>query len=243
MKQFIRGIGGVVILLGLAGTQAAFAQTSYGDNGLFIHPTADINARHDIRLNVSYLNIPSSSANDEENWIPVNVTVPVNSRVQWGATYVDRIVHRTSFGSGGLFGKYQLVSETDKRPAVAVAASFLGGNLKLVSYSLVASKDITACGHTLGTLHIGGQYVHWHDNDSNSGDERAFVGTNVPITNRFNFIGELGSRLNFDTKASSSLGIQFNDGRGMSVGTGYVNNGRGQRGGFFFGIGRPIGGD
>ena len=60
----------------------SLAQTSYGNAGLFVHPTAEISPEQKLRVNLSYLNVPSSSNNAESHWIPINLNYSLNRRAE-----------------------------------------------------------------------------------------------------------------------------------------------------------------
>ena len=222
---------------------SSFAQTSYGASGLFVHPTAEISPDRDFRVNISYLNLPSSSNNPEGHWIPINLNYSLNRRAEIGATYITRISEGKGRGSEGLFGKYLLLEETKNRPALALAGNFLTGDLRLNSLAMAASKSVFKGDRKLFTLHSGVQYVGWRDRDQDTSGVCGYVGATVPLSRQFSIMGELGTRLAFDNGATSSLGILYNGDHGFKIGTGFANNGRSKTGGFFFGIRIPLGGN
>ena len=99
----------------------SFAQTSYGNAGLFVHPTAEISSEQKLRVNLSYLNVPTSSNNSESHWIPINLNYSLNRRAEIGATYITRILRGEGRGSAGLFGKYLLLEETKTDPQLLLS--------------------------------------------------------------------------------------------------------------------------
>ena len=222
---------------------SSLAQTSYGNSGLFVHPTAEISPDPKLRVNISYLTVPSSSRNPEGHWIPINLNYSLNRRTEIGATYITRIFQGMGRGSEGLFGKYLLLEESNKRPAIALAGNFLTGDLRLNSLSLAASKSVLRGDHKLLTLHLGVQYVSWRDSNEDTTGIREYVGATITLSRHFSILGELGTRLAFDNGATSSIGVLYNGDHGFKIGTGFANNGRSKYGGFFFGIRIPIGGN
>ena len=222
---------------------SCLAQTSYGNVGLFVHPTAEISPDQKLRVNLSYLNVPSSSINREGHWIPFNLNFSLNRRAEIGATYITRISGGKARGSEGLFAKYLLLEETHTRPAIAITGNFLSGDLRLNSVSLAASKSVFRRDRKLFIFHSGIQYVGWRDSDEDTSGICGYVGANIPLSRQFSLQGELGTRLAFDNGATSSIGVLYTGDHGFKIGTGFANNGRSKNGGFFFGIRIPLGGD
>ena len=234
----------IVATIGLfLSIDSSLAQTSYGNTGLFVHPTAEISPEQKLRVNISYLNVPSSPQNSESHWIPINLNYSLNRRAEIGATYITRILRGKGRGSEGLFGKYLLLEETKHRPAIAVVGNFLIGDLKLNSLSLATSKSVFRGDRKLFTLHSGVKYVGWQDDDQDTSGICGYVGATIPLSRQFSLLGELGTRLAFDNGATSSFGILYNGDHGFKIGTGFANNGRSKNGGFFFGIRIPLGGN
>lgn len=235
------GIMAASVALCLGGNVAA--QTNYGNTGLFVHPTAELPLEGRLRANLSYLHLPASSQNAENHWVPFNVAYRPSDRTEIGATYLHRFSRNSSFSSGGLYGKYLLVKEEGKTPGIGVIGNFLSGDIRLNSVSVAVSKSFRSEERTYLSLHLGGQYVGWQTNTRKSTGIRGFIGASIPISERFNIIGELGTRLHFDRAATSGVGLQYNTPSGMNLGIGYVNNGQSRNGGFFFGVGIPLGGN
>src|ERR1043166_4958862 len=114
-----------ILMLGFAGTIAS-GQTVYGPGGLFIHPTAFTPSKDATGINVSYFTQKIGAARTE--WIPVSLTYSPENRIELGALYVNRLARSEHRDSGGAFAKFQFLEPKDRRPAIAIAASYIGGD-------------------------------------------------------------------------------------------------------------------
>ncbi len=219
---------------------SAGAQTIYGPGGLFIHPTAFTARRGATGLNVSWFT-QEPKVGPKTEWLPVALTHAFTSQDEAGALYVDRRSPSGHTSSGGAFYKHQFLPDTDSRPAFALSASYIGGNIQLSSVSGIASHRLAPSGKNGITLHLGAQWVRRADIPVTQDDLSAFVGAELPLSHGLRLVGDVGTRLKFDRSATSGAGLVWSSPRGLNLGVGYVNAGRGDNNRFFIGIGYPIG--
>lgn len=229
------------LLLLLLAPTAVRAQTAYGPGGLFIHPTALVRPAKSIGLNVSWFEqkVPHKPLT---SWLPVSVIAGVGGKAEVGAVYVHRLDLSSNASSGGAFAKYQFVSDTERSPAVAVAASYLGGTIQLSSVSLVASHRFGTNPRALAG-HLGAQWAQRADIPHTKDDAGFFAGLEAPLSDRVSLVAEYGTRFHFDYKERSALGVVWHGPKGYQVGIGAVNVGRSGDHRFFIGVGFPLGGN
>ena len=233
----------VSLCLTLACIGTAHAQTLYGPGGLFIHPTAFTLSAHSLTASASWFSQKIEGSRASE-WVPLGLSYGVTDRLEVGVLYVDRLASTgLRRGSGGLFLRDQLVSETAGRPAIALSASYLGSDVKLASASASAGYHFRSRGHTV-LIGDGGVQWGWRGDDVPSGSAVSFfVGAEAPLKYGVSLIAEYGTRFSFDYKESSALGVMWRSRSGVSVAAGYVNVGRSSSNRFFVGVGIPIGGN
>ena len=221
----------------------AESQTLYGPGGLFIHPTAFTPQRGELSLSASWFSQHITGQRSTE-WAPLGLSYGLTDRLEIGAMYVDRL--RTTGlrrGSGGLFVRNQLLPERSHRPAVALSASYLGGDVLLASVAGTASYHFRRGTRTTIVGHAGVQWG-WRGDGVPACDALSlFLGAEIPLGKGFSVLGEYGTRFAFDYKERSSLGVMWRAPRGFSVAVGYVNVGRSSENRFFVGVGIPIGGN
>lgn len=233
-------IGAAGLLL-VAGSRPGAAQTAYGPGGLFIHPTAFVRPSGAATLNISWFEqkLPGSPT---ASWLPVSLTAGVGGRAEVGAIYVNRLDLSSGGSSGGVFAKVQLMPDSANRPAVALAASYLGGGIQLSSVSAVASHRFGEGTRSI-TGHFGAQWARRADIPVSRDDTGLFAGVEIPLSRRLSLVGEYGTRFDFDYKERSALGLVWRGARGYQIGVGAVNVGRSRDQRFFVGVGFPLGGN
>ena len=174
---------------------------------------------------------------------PASLGYALSDRTEGGVLYVRHTggdVHSHSHFGG--FAKYQLLTPTPSRPAVAIAGTFRNTDMLKQSLAVVASHHFARGGRTMLTAHAGikwGKANHEHHGQS---DAAGFVGLEYPLARRLRLVGETSTRFSFEPGAASSLGIAWDAPNGSNVGLGFVNIGRSDSARFFFGVGYPIGG-
>jgi len=219
------------------------AQTLYGPGGLFIHPTAYTPAAHAFEASASWFSQKIDGSRATE-WVPLGVSYGVTDRLEVGAMYVNRLsAAGLSRGSAGLFLRDQLVTETPRRPAVALSASYLGSDVKLASVAASAGYHLQSRGHTILVGHGGIQWGWRGDDVPSSNSVSVFGGVEVPLKYGVSALAEYGTRFSFDYKESSAFGLMWRSRKGISVAVGFVNVGRSSSERFFVGVGVPIGGN
>lgn len=246
MKRFsMTMVSAAVLLAAFGDARPAQAQTVYGPAGLFVHPSAFVPERSGLMLNVSWFSQTTPGRRTE--WVPISVSTKLGERAQAGALLVERRAgsYRSSVGA---FGKYQIMPQAHKRPAVAVAASLLTGDVEQSSLSLAASHRFRNKDGEIFTAHVGGQWVRRDDipNSSAQSDIAAYYGFEIPIGQRWGgawrLAAETDSKLKFDRRSASAYGVMWAGNSGINVGVGYVNSGRSDTNRFFVGVGYPLGG-
>jgi hypothetical protein len=231
----------LLALVFLLHSLGAGAQTTYGPGGLFIHPTASVRPEGSLGLNVSWFEqkVPGRPL---ASWLPVSVIVGVDGRTEVGATYLRRLDLSSNASSGGVFVKHQFARQTERSPAVAVAASYLGGGVQLSSVSLVASHRFGP-GERSVTGHLGTQWAGRADISKSEDDGGIFAGIEAPLARRLALVAEYGTRFSFDYKERTAIGLVWREPNGYQVGVGAVNVGRSGGNRFFIGVGFPLGGN
>lgn len=239
MRYGVRILTLLLLLSGLSGR--VWAQTAYGPGGLFVHPTAFTSARGTPQLNVSYFTQQISGQRETE-WLPVSFTYSPTDRSEIGALYLNRRAGSHRGDSGGLFGKYQLVPDSVHAPAVAIAGSWLSGDVKLASLAGVVSHSFRYRDRAALTAHLGVQWARRADIANAQDDTAGFGGLELPIGKELSLVGELGSRFRFDRSQTSAVGLMWAPSRSLHVGIGFVNVGRSTGNRFFVGVGYRLGG-
>src|SRR5579871_2272288 len=222
MKRGWQNLFGIVLLMGFG--SVAQAQTLYGPGGLFIHPTAFTSPQGRFGLNVSYFTQLVGS-NTSTDWIPVSLTYSVSNRAEIGALFLERRFgeYRTSAGA---FVRYQILPDATSHPALAIAGSYLDGDVKQSSVSAVFSHVFRHNGRTLLALHAGGQWARRSDIIDPSDGVSGFLAASVPLGSRFSLVGEAGTKFGFDRHETSAFGLTWQASKIIQLGIGFVNTGR-----------------
>ncbi|HLK60860.1 MAG TPA: hypothetical protein VKU00_30125 [Chthonomonadaceae bacterium] len=242
MPNRLNSLIGLMLLAMVGGPVSA--QTIYGPGGLFVHPTAFPQARNSTTFNVSFLTQRDPDDTSETGYLPISLVTNLNGRTDVGALYLHRNLGDQRRESGGLFARYALSPDRPDRPALAIVVSFLAGDVRQSSVTLVASHQITRIAtitRPLFTLHAGLMYGRRDDVAPASDGLSVYGGASVPLGHDFALIGEIGTQFAFDDRAASAFGLQYT-GRGYSLGIGFVNTGRSDGERFFVGVGFGIGG-
>lgn len=240
LKNRVCALVGLTVLLSLSSLGGA--QTIYGPGGLFVHPSAFVPQRGAIGLNVSWFS-QKIDAGGRTEWLPVSLTYGATERLEVGALYVNRRARGRQRDSGGVFAKYQIGKDSAGGPAIALAGSYVGGDVQQSSLSLVASHAFKRGDQTLFTAHLGGQWARRADIPVTKDDFGGFIGLELPLIDGLSLVGEAGTRFRFDRNSTSAIGLMWKARNGISIGVGYVNVGRSDNNRFFVGVGYPFGGN
>jgi hypothetical protein len=90
--------------------------------------------------------------------------------------------------------------------------------------------------------HAGVQWAARSDIPKSQDDVAVYVGGQVPLSESLSLVGEAATKLKFNRKAASAIGLMWTGSNGMGLGIAYLNAGRSQKHEFFIGVGFPIGG-
>ena len=245
LVRFAAGVSGVAALLAGVSAGSASAQTVYGPNGLFVHPTAYIQPRGTFNFNFSFLQVDPANGTSINNWIPMSVSYGINEKFHAGLTSLVRRQRGRTENSYGAFFRGQLADGSRDGTQVAVNLSFMGGDIKQGAAQIVASRVIAPSarrgpivGHA-GVQMVGRGDLPGEDSETAVG---AFLGVEVPLAPSLRLVAEGATKLSFDKRPASSVGVMYAfPNSNVDIGLGYVNAGRSRTNEFFFGIGFPLG--
>lgn len=237
MTSTTRAILAGVLLLGAAAT--ARAQSTYGPGGMFVHPNALMRAPGVWNVGASWFRQEGGERRTE--WAPFTVTGGITERLEAGVMLVRERTAAPATHSAGLFAKVRIQDFDASRPAIAVAASHIGGPVALTSVSVAGTWKIP--GAPENTLaHAGVQWARRADGGRTRDDVAPYVGVQLPVTRDISAVAEYGTRFGFDRAARSGFGAVWSAPAGHQVALGWVNIGRSQENQFFVGVGYPLGG-
>src|SRR4051794_16908449 len=113
------------LLLAVLLAAPAGAQSLYGPGGLFLHPSAALPQKG--KLTPGFLILPQHNpdAHEDRTWFSGSLDYGLTDRLEIGATYLKISDWGRSASAGG-FVKYGLLTETERRPAVAIGYTQLG---------------------------------------------------------------------------------------------------------------------
>ncbi len=214
-----------------------YAQTVYGPGGLFVHPTASA-VPLGMRANLSWFTQEANGARSQ--WIPASLTYSPDGRLQFGGLFVSRRAGGRERPSGGAFGKYQIIRGSVLSPSIAIAGSFLGGDVQQSSLSAVGSGRIPA---TPLTVHSGLQWARRADLPVSSDGFSRFLGVEASLGKGFRLVAETGTRFRFDREPASAYGLMWTGPGGWELGIGWVNTGRSGSNRLFIGAGITVAGN
>lgn len=222
-----------LVLLLLVASVAAIghAQTLYGPGGLIINPTAYTDQKGLFQLNASFFNrqlvgTPTTS------FYPISALYAPTDRFEFGAFYVGEFQNPSHQDQGGAFFKEGLLTETAKRPALAIIGTSLEGGGNFSTLTAVASKQLVRGFR----LHLGARAVQFSSDSTPTGN--AIAGTDFDLVGRFKAIAEADTRLRHFPFGSQAYGIQYAS-PGFTTTVGVVAQGT-NRFSFFVGIGYPV---
>jgi hypothetical protein len=217
------------------------AQTPYAPGGLFVHPTAFIPKAHQFS---TYMAVFTQDEGPAENstYYPLSLTYTPTDRMQVSAlaTY-HQDTDEPSHTHLGAFLKYQILPDTLRTPALAIAGGYSGNDHLESTVSAIVSHRFLSGKRVAVTLHTGVKWGRTSDNEGGMDDVGGFIGAQVPITREWDLVGEASTRLKFDLAAASSIGVMYHTRGGTGISLGLVNSGRSKSPRLFFGVGFPLG--
>ena len=230
-----------VLLVALAFSRPARAQTAYAPGGLFVHPTAYTPKRDSFSMYAAGFN-QREDAGMQDNYIPISFTYSPTNRLAVSALgiYHDGFDHPRHIHLGS-FIKYQLTPDSATRPAIAITGAYVGHDHLEEALAGVVSHAFVSRQHVYFIAHTG---VKWGQTaeSGHPNDFGAFTGLEVPLNRQFRLVGEYSTRLKFDRAPASSIGIMWRAQNGSGITVGVANTGRSSSMGFFFGVGLSLGG-
>jgi hypothetical protein len=237
----------VAILAGLLlAPNAAYCGGVYGPSGLFLHPTGYLPPDRRPTWGVTYFTQTRETATGKLtiDWVPVFVDQRLSDRFEGGLVFLHQRASSQSLESYGGFAKYQLASEEDRRPALAVAVDYLSGDLRTASAYVVASKQFGAGDRPIRT-HVGYAVTRRSDLQGPTGrfhetDDAPYAGLEIFLTPKLRLVGEIEAKMEFYTEAPMSIGLMWSPSRNVGLGIGWLNTGRSSESRFFIGVGYKI---
>jgi len=245
MNDFVaRKRPGLAILgavLALGAGSAARAQTTYAPGGLFVHPTAFTPKAH------QYSIYAAAFTQDQERGInnsyyPFSLTYSPSDRLQVSGLFVyHQAADDPSHTHEGVFLKYQILPDTRKTPAFAIAGAYVGNDHLESSVAGVFSHAFLRGTRVVAILHAGAKWGRTGEDDGNVDDVGGFVGAQLPMSRQWSLVGETSTRFKFDRSGASSVGVMYEPAHGPGISLGLVNGGRSSRMKLFFGVAYPFG--
>jgi hypothetical protein len=218
----------------------------YGPSGLFLHPTGYLPPDRHTTFGATYFTqVRETPAGDvTTEWIPVFVDQRLTKRLEGGLVYLHQRVSSEDRTSYGGFAKYQLLPEQGSRPALALAADYLSGDLRSASGYLVASKQFGTGRHPI-RAHLGYVVTRRSDLQGASGrfsetDDAPYAGLELFLTPKLRLVGEVEAKMKFYAEAPMSVGLMWTPERNVGLGIGWLNTGRSSESRFFIGVGYKI---
>jgi hypothetical protein len=233
-----RWLGCAALAVGLMAP--ASAQSLYGPEGLFLHPTASVPPAG--RLTPGFLVLPQYNPEVKETrtWLSGFLDYGVTDDLEIGFAAVKVFDWERDASFGG-FAKYRLVRETTTRPAFAVGFTGLGGGDVDTRIAFAAARKQFGIGQNrFLVVHAGVQYVVLVD--GNERDEfEPFAGVELGLTTRLSFIveGRPRQRHDFGTPLALTLAYRVSDRWRLAVS--WANNGLSDQPMFGFGAGLSLG--
>lgn len=210
------------------------AQSLYGSTGLIFSPTADVTPNGSVQVGLSTFSIRRAGVT--RDWISSGVGLGLADKLEVGGVFLHRSGAGSTRSGAGIFGKYQLVSETLTTPGVAVGADLIGGNTRTTQYYLAITKGFTepASGRT---LKLSGGVIAVVDRDGTQRDGGdMFVGASYTITDKLSAVAEWRSKTRKNPHDASGIVLMYGE-RNFQLAVGLVNNGSSDSHRFFIGAG------
>jgi len=243
MRPCVPSLIGLLLLT----TGTARAAGVYGPSGLFLHTTAYLPPPGAPTVGATVFTQVRRTATGDHTitWAPIFADGRIGHRAELGAVYLYQRFQGANLSSYGGFAKYQLFPERLKTPAVAMDAEIISGDLRQQALNLVASKDFTHCVNRTLRLHLGWTLHRRSDLEGPNGrfsetDNAPFVGVEVGIAPRLRFIAEGEAKLKFYPAAATAFGLMWAPSGKIGIAVGWVNTGRSQSLGPFFGVGYRV---
>jgi len=234
--RFLSALAGLILLA----AAPAGAQSLYGPEGLFLHPTASLPPKG--RLTPGFLLLPQYNPDVKQTrtWLSgfIDYGVTDDLEVGFAAVKVFNWERDASFGG---FAKYRLVREGATMPAVAVGFTGLGGGDVDTRIGFLAARKQFGIGkgrHIV--VHAGVQYVDFVD--GNPRDEfEPFAGLELGLTSRLSFIAEGRPRQTHDFGTPLALSLAYRVSDRWRLAVSWANNGLSSHPMWGFGAGLSLG--
>jgi hypothetical protein len=228
-------------LLAIGPEIAARAQTAYAPGGLFVHPTAFTPKAHQYSIYTAAFT-QDQALGVNHSYYPFSLSYSPSDRLQVsGLLAYHQAADDPSHTHLGTFLKYQILPDTRKSPAFAIAGAYVGHDHLESSIAGVFSHAFLRGTRIVATLHAGAKWGRTGEEDGNRDDVGGFIGAQLPVSRQWSLVGETSTRFKFDRSAASSIGVMYETPHGPDISIGLVNGGRSSRMKFFFGVGYPFG--
>lgn len=212
----------------------ATGQSLYGSTGLIFSPTAEMTPNGSVQVGLSTFSIRRGGVT--RDWISGGAGIGLANKLEVGGVFLHRSGGGSTRSGGGIFGKYQLVSETLITPGVAVGADLIGGDTRTTQYYLAITKGFTepASGRT---LKVSGGVIAVVDRDGTQRDGGdVFVGASYPMTGKLLAVAEWRSKTRKNPHHASGIVLMYGE-KNYKLAVGLVNNGSSDRHRLFVGAG------
>lgn len=209
-------------------------QSLYGSTGLIFSPTADVTPNGSTQVGLSTFSIRRGGVT--RDWFSGGIAVGLMNKLEVGGVFLNRSGAGSNRTGAGVFGKYQLVSETLVTPGVAVGADLIGGNTRTTQYYLAITKGFTepASGRT---LKVSGGVIAVVDRDGTQRDGGdLFLGASFPITGKLLAVAEWRSKTRKNPRDASGIVLMYGE-KNYKLAVGLVNNGSSDTHRLFVGAG------
>lgn len=219
----------------------ARAQSLYGPQGLFLHPTASLPPQG--RLTPGILVLPQYNPvfKETRTWLSGSLDYGLTDDIEIGFTAVQVFNWDGRDPSFGGFAKFRILRETDVFPAIAVGFTGLeGGDVNSRIGFAAARKQFPLRGGRFLVAHVGVQYVAF--GDGNEYDEfQPYAGLELGITSRLSVIAEGRFRQTHDFGTPLALTLAYRVDDRWRVAVTWANNGLSSHPMWGFGAGLSLG--
>jgi hypothetical protein len=226
---------------------AARAAGVYGPSGLILHTTAYLPAAGAPTFGATaFTQVRRTPAGDRSiTWVPVFLDGRVGARAEVGAVYLYQRFEGETLTSYGGFGKYQLLTERARTPAVAADFEIISGDLRQQALNLVASKELSHNAERPLRLHFGWTLHRRSDLKGLNGrfsqtDNAPFGGVEIGVARNLRFIAEGEARLKFYPAAATAVGVMWSPSSHVGLAIGWLNTGRSEQMRPFIGVGYRV---
>jgi hypothetical protein len=235
---FIRRCFGAFLFVAFACMAlSASGQSLYGSTGLIFSPTADVAPSNSVQIGLSTFSIRRGGIT--RDWVSGGAGIGLMGKLEVGGVFLHRSGGGSTRTGGGVFGKYQLISETLVTPSVAVGVDLIGGDTRTTQYYLALTKSVTE--PALGsTLKVSAGVIGVVDRDGTRRDGAdLFAGASYAFTDRLSVVAEWRSKTRKNPHDASGIVLMYGA-KNYKLAIGLVNNGSSDTHRFFIGAGYNI---